>query len=111
MPNPMESAATAQWGVIASIAGRAATYSRGATSISLTALPGSPDARGLPDEQFSVITRDRDWTIRASDISSIAPPQTGDRITADGHTYELIEPAYRISDGFEQRFRLFTRKL
>lgn len=111
MPNPMESAASAEWGVRATVAGRSATYTRGATSITLTAIPGSPDARGLPEEQFSVVTRDRDWTIRASDISSLGTPRTGDRIAADGHTYELVEPAYRIADGFEQRFRLFTRKL
>lgn len=77
-------------------AGVSVTYTRGATSVSLTPVPGRTvfvsNAEGAPRVEFG----ERDYLIPVSELTALGVPKIGDRIaeTIDGVTvtFEVQQP-------------------
>lgn len=86
-----------------STAGETITYYRGDSSITITAVPGDGQRKGLPDT-VTRINGQRDWLIMAAALT-FGVPQRGDLIVHGSTTYEVLpqdgEDVYR-SIGFIQ---------
>lgn len=103
---------------IGQLAGESIVYSRGAQSVTLTAVPGVTGAN-LDDAgiNVSVLTALRDWIIKADDLvigGSAVMPKRGDRITAGGLVYEVNvdgEQVYHWSDPGHTRLRVHTKQI
>lgn len=84
-------------------AGETITYYRGDSYITITAVPGDGQRKGLPDEVVR-INGQRDWLIMVADLT-FGTPQRGDLIVHGTTTYEVLpqdgEDVYR-SVGFIQ---------
>lgn len=99
-------------------AGVTVAYTRGVTSITLTAVVGRTvfvsNAEGAPRVQFG----ERDYLIEVADLT-LGTPKLGDRITEtiDGTAVvfevqepEAGEPAWRYSDQGRTRYRVHTKR-
>jgi hypothetical protein len=104
-------------GHAAQVAGVSVTYTRGATTRTITALEGrtvfSSQLDGGPRIEFG----DRDYLIEAADLTAFGEPQLGDRITevigSTTRVWEIKtpgtgEPAWRWSDPGHTRYRVHT---
>lgn len=96
-------------------AGKTVTYTRGANSVSLTAVVGQSPHEQLDDVGMPVTAQSRDYLFKASDLvlASVAvEPQQGDQITDSGSTYSVrsmgSEPAWRYSDHDRTTIRIHT---
>ena len=97
-------------------AGESVTYTRNATSITLTAVVGrtvfASNAEGGARIEFG----DRDYLIAAADLT-FGTPREGDRITdAAGLVFEVQEPgtgepAWRYSDPDRTEFRIHVKRV
>lgn len=106
-------------------AGVAITYTRGATTITITEASGhatvgreqSPSERegGQRKEWF-----DRDYLIQVASLASLGEPQEGDLITetvnGNERLYKVMRPptgerAWRFSDTEETCFRVHTKRV
>lgn len=93
------------------------TYTRGATSVTVTdAVPGNSFAASVQPQQVParVEVQDRDYLITAASIASLGEPVVGDRITESGvGTFEVVrrtgEPAWRWSDAERTLYRIHTK--
>jgi hypothetical protein len=89
-------------------------YSRGSTSVRVSAGIGSSNFQFTDSEGFVDHVKTRDFLIRPSELKlDYVPidPKPGDRIVTDcGDTYEVMavngEPCWRWSDPFQSRFRI-----
>lgn len=100
-------------------AGVSVVYSRGETSLSITAIPGRTVFSSNQDGGARIEFGDRDYLIVASDLT-YGEPALGDRIaeTIDGTstTFEVVtpntgEPAWRWSDPAHTRWRIHTKQV
>ena len=86
-------------------AGQTVTYTRGANSVSLTAVVGQSSNDQLDDTGMPITAQSRDYLIKASSLvlaSVVTLPQQGDQITDSGATYVVrsvgSEAPWRYSD-------------
>jgi len=101
--------------------GEAVIYSRGATTVTLTAGPGSTERDQTNYDGLVTIDRRADWLILASDLADagLGVPQSGDLIeaTADAETvtWEVLpigdEPCYRYRDSERTELRVHSSLL
>lgn len=91
------------------------TYTRGASSVDVTAVPGTTEHQSYGPEGELITSRSADWLVRASDLvldNQQTLPQRGDTITADGRTWIVLpvgdDRCYRFSDQFRVRLRIYT---
>lgn len=98
---------------IDALAGVAVTYSRGTSSVNLTATPG----RGQINEEgeMTVEYANQDWMIFATNLllgGVLSRPTRGDRIICPGGrlagTYEVLTPPFTWSDNEGYRLRIHT---
>lgn len=107
-------------GQAAQAAGVSVTYTRGATSRTVTALVGrtvfSSNLDGGPRIEFG----DRDYLIESSEMTAFGDPAIGDRITetlaGSQRVWEVMtpgtgEPAWRWSDPQHTRYRVHTTQV
>lgn len=108
---------------IASLAGEAVTYKRGANTVQITgAVPGDEYRGALVEAGVSVEQQKADWIFEASQLIvptvGLTTPRQGDLIehTAGGkvYTYEVAPPfsgdvSWRYSDRGRTRLRVHTR--
>jgi len=76
-------------------AGVTITYSRGASSVSLTATIGSTEFESDDSAGVYVRFRSIDFLVKASDLiisEAVITPARNDTITYDGDTYEVLPP-------------------
>jgi hypothetical protein len=102
-------------------AGESVTYTRGATTLSLTAVVGRTIFSSTIETVGARIEfGERDYLILASDLSSLGTPALGDRITetVGGSTrvYEVLPPAsgdppWRWSDPGMTIFRIHVKQV
>lgn len=95
---------------------RQVTYTRGATSITVSAVLGRVAYLSTADGGVRVEVGDRDYLIRTADLT-FGEPWVGDRITAaDGKVFEVQtpdngEPAWRYSDPDETEYRIHVKRV
>lgn len=100
-------------------ASRTIAYTRGAYSVSLTAVIGRTGFRQMGSNGRSqLIFSDRDFMIQAADLilnSETVKPEAGDQITDSDGTFVLTtfngEPCYRTSDTHGYQLRCHTKKI
>lgn len=73
------------------IAGEAAVYSRGATTVALYVIPGSALLNVTDTQGVSrVIHTDRDYYLDPATMGALYPPQRGDKITVGTDVHEVL---------------------
>jgi hypothetical protein len=83
-------AATVLVGDLQAVAGVAATYTRGATSLTLTIVPARTRQEAFDNDGASIYRTNKDFLILKSDLSTLFPPKTGDSLAiAGGETYTV----------------------
>jgi len=92
------------------------TYRRRETELALSATFGRPDRE--VEDQFGVRVGATmtDFLIAAADFApTFGEPEPGDRITADGQVYEVLDLAgqghWRWSDPHRTTFRIHTKQI
>ena len=104
---------------VAAAAGVSISYTRGATTLSLTAIVGRTVFRSNNDQGAVIQFGDRDYLIEATALT-FGEPALGDRIAEviDGatSTFEVItpdtgEPAWRWSDPSHTRWRIHVKQV
>lgn len=96
-------------------AGKTITYTRGASSVSLTAVVGQSAHEQLDETGMPITAQSRDYLIKASSLvlASVAVlPQQGDEITDSGATFAVrsvgSEAPWRYSDLSRTTIRVHT---
>lgn len=96
-------------------AGASATYRRGASTVSVTVVPGRTDADLVDDDGIATRMTADDWIVSAASITSLNEPKTKDRIVVGGTTYEVIslgqEGCWRFTDQTRTEYRIHTRRV
>lgn len=103
-------------------AAREVTYTRGANSVTLTAVIGRTPFRiqssGPGGGRSQIIWTERDYLITAADLilgSTLTTPQKGDQIADSDGTFELVsingEPCYRNSDPYGIQLRCHAKRI
>lgn len=98
--------------------GRTVAYTRGATSVTITAVLGrtlfASNEEGGPRVEFG----DRDYLVNVAALAALGfgEPRVGDRVTDAGLTFEVQtpdvgEPAWRYSDPGRTDYRLHTKQV
>lgn len=107
-------------GHAAQVAGVTVTYTRGATSRTITAVVGRTVFASQLDGGPRIEFGDRDYLIEATEMTAFGDPQIGDRIaeTLNGtsRVWEVMtpgtgEPAWRWSDPQHTRYRVHTTQV
>ena len=102
------------------VAGVSVTYTRGATTRTITALEGRTAFAAQPVEGPRIEFGDRDYLILATDLAALGEPVLGDRISqafaGQTEVYEVItpgtgDPAWRWSDPGHTIYRLHTKRV
>lgn len=101
--------------MVKAAAGRTVTYTRGAESITLTAVVGQTSSVSNTEVAVMVQSGDRDYLIAVDDLT-FGEPRSGDRIGESGLTFEVQEPgtgepAWRYSDPERTQYRLHTKRV
>lgn len=99
-------------------AGFVVTYSRGASSVSVAASPGSTPVEQVVDDLGTMVrTSAADWLIAVAELildGNPITPQMGDVITSDGVAWEVrpigSEPCFSYSDALATEFRIHTKQ-
>lgn len=98
-------------------AGGTVMYSRGAYSVTLTAVPGQSEYTTTDDVGMPVTNRTRDFIFKATDLvlnGSVVEPQQGDRIAEDGRVYTLLQAGdlqpWQYSDWGRSTIRVRTKQ-
>ena len=84
MTNLMQDAATWLGSQLKTVAGRTVTYTRGASSVSLTAAVSMHEYQVIDTEGFETQVVSRDYFLMAADLiigGSVVAPRAGDQIT------------------------------
>ena len=98
--------------------GQPLTYSRGATSATITGCVGSSQFE--TDSEFGVLRiESRDFLITASRLSAFGEPARGDKITetqgSDSVTHEVLNvqgiPPFSYCDNSRKRYRIHTKRI
>lgn len=101
--------------------GRAVTYTRGVTSVTVTATPAEIlEERPATDEPTRAESRRRDYLIAVADLAAAGvsgEPRTGDRITevinGEAKVFDVLprddERSWRYSDVERTTYRIHTR--
>lgn len=111
-----------QWlaGQLKSHAGRSVIYSRGSSTVTITATKGQADLERLGVDPATVEDETADWILTAADLilaGAVAEPALGDRITETiGSTtaiYQVVSiggaRAWRYTDGNRYQLRVTTQ--
>jgi hypothetical protein len=113
--NLLETAAATLATIRAAHAATAITYTRGATSLSLTASAGQPPAAVVESSGLVTEVVIRDYLIEAADITALSDPLTGDRITEGTRTFEVLplggEGCWRWHDPGQTTYRVHTKEV
>ena len=91
--NMLDDSATWLAGQLENHTGRSATYSRGQASVSVTGTLAIRTHHVMDEEGFASAVQSYDWTFEAADLvlyGEAVTPRVGDRIVADGVTYEAM---------------------
>jgi len=95
-------AATVLLGDLQAVAGVAATYSRGATTLAITIVPARTRQESFDNEGTSMYKTNKDFLILKSDITSLFPPRSGDGITIAGGESYKVAPLGNGTTTYEQ---------
>lgn len=112
MVDPMSSATAAAFTSLKAVAGVPITYQRGASSVSLTAVPASTTIEVADDEGAIIKSRIRDFLIRASELiidGSAVLPERGDQIVETVGDYEYTREV--LGPAGDQPFRFWDKGL
>jgi hypothetical protein len=99
-------------------AGESITYTRGATSLTLTAVLGRTVFAVNTEDAAKIQFGDGDFLILVEDLAALGPPRVGDRIelTLSGETakFEVQDPSsgehcWRFSDPQQQQYRVHCK--
>lgn len=105
-------------GMVQAAAGESITYTRGAVSITLTAVLGRTVYASNEEGGGRIIWGDGDFLILAADLATFGTPRLGDRIsvTLGGETaaFEVQDPAtgeppWRWSDPQQTQYRVHCK--
>lgn len=95
------------------------SYARGATTLSITAVPAQVRSQALLTNVVDMSFGERDYLIRAS-LLTLGEPAEGDRITetlaGESKMFEVIEPgqgepSWRWHDRAETTYRIHTKRV
>jgi hypothetical protein len=95
--------------------GQPVTYTRGTTSVTLTAWASPPETGAVDDGSGALEAYESwDWHIEAGDLGAMGLPQEGDTVTdAAGRVYEVLPPpgrkAWRYSGSDKTLLRVHTK--
>lgn len=100
---------------MASSEGVTVVYARGATELSITAVPGRSNWEREEADGAIVHADTVDWFIAKADLGALDEPADGDTITYDGRVFTLMSPSsenpWRWCDGANRsRYRVHTRQ-
>jgi hypothetical protein len=88
-------------------------YTRGATSLNITATLGRSEFERSESNGFAVQDEMIDFLISVADLGELSLPEVGDVITANSRTYEVNripgEGHFRYSDSYNTTFRIHTK--
>lgn len=95
---------------------RTATYTRGATSETVSVLLGQVAYQSIAEGGVRVELGDRDYMIRVADMTTFGTPRIGDRITEAGVVYEVMtpdngEPHWRYSGVDRTEYRIHVKRV
>lgn len=118
MADRMRDAVLSLWADQVAAGGRDITISRGATSVSLTAVKGSVLLKlSDPVAGTRMLRTQDDYLVLASDLGELGEPEEGDLIqdAQEGKAYSVLPPgkgeaAWRYTDGTHVLARLHTKE-
>ena len=92
------------------------TYSRGASSVAISATPGETELSTLDVNGFTLDFHSTDFIFPAADLdfgSGVVEPEEGDTISYAGRTYEVLSVPgarhFRYSDPYRTILRVHTK--
>jgi hypothetical protein len=110
---PFASLAAQLGTTLGTVAGVAATYSRGDSSAPITATPGNALVDVSQGERV-IQANAQDWIVTASELvldDVVVEPRRGDRITVAGRgVFEVLDPPYRPMDGSAVLLRVYSKR-
>jgi hypothetical protein len=90
------------------------TYTRGSSSITISATSGKTAFRIVDEYGRSVIVFSKDFLVLVDDLT-FGEPAVGDKITDDGRTFEVLsvagEPHFKLSDYNGQTYRIHAKEI
>lgn len=119
MADRQTEAVTYLWERLAEYAGRPVVYSRGATSLEITALKGSVLLQlSDPMGGARMLRTKDDYAVLSSSLGELGEPEEGDRVqdTGEGKAYEVLPPgsgeaAWKYTDGTHVIAWLHTKEV
>lgn len=106
--------------VLPTAAGGTLTYTRGATTASVSGWAGieDRDESVSPNPTTRSTDRERDYMVAVAELTAFGVPAEGDRITETINGVATVfevskrdrEPCYRFADHARTRYRIHTRK-
>lgn len=104
------------WEAQSAHAGEPVIYTRGESSVNLTAVPGFTHLERVIDDAVAMKTKHKDWLVLATDLdlgSGAVLPERGDTITFGSDVYKVLpiagETVYDWSDSHKTILRIHTK--
>jgi hypothetical protein len=92
----------------------AVTYTRGGTSLSITATAARTEYESGDEQGVRVAAEMQDWIVTAADLAGLGVPVAGDQIISGARTFEVMnlgtENCWRWTDGFSMSLRIHTKE-
>ena len=92
----------------------AITYTRGGTTLSITATIAKTEYESGDEQGVRVAAEMQDWIVTALDLAGLGVPVAGDLIVSGARTFEVMnlgsENCWRWTDGFSVAVRIHTKQ-